>query len=54
MKIITRKEALNNLTYFIGKDLFKLAEEFKITTFVNGKQNKGWKGLLLELSLIHI
>jgi DNA mismatch repair protein MutH len=48
MKIITRATAIKNLKKYIGKDLRKLALEHKITTYETGKQNKGWKGLVLE------
>jgi DNA mismatch repair protein MutH len=48
MKIITRVKAIKNLKKYIGKDLRKLALQYKITTFETGKQNKGWKGLVLE------
>ena len=48
MKIITKKDAFENLKKYIGKDLRSLALEYKITTFETGKQNKGWKGLILE------
>lgn len=48
MKIITRAVAMSNLKKYIGQDLRKLALEFEITTYETGKQNKGWKGLILE------
>ena len=48
MKIITRTNAIKNLKNNVGKDLRKLALDFKITTYETGKQNKGWKGLILE------
>lgn len=48
MKIITRQVAIDNLKKYIGKDLRKLALEYGITTYETGKQNKGWKGLILE------
>lgn len=48
MKIITRQIAISNLKKYIGKDLRKLAVEHGITTYETGKQNKGWKGLVLE------
>lgn len=48
MKIITRVTAIKNLKKYIGKDLRKLALQFDITTYETGKQNKGWKGLILE------
>lgn len=48
MKIITRAIAIRNLKKAIGKDLRKLALDYGITTYETGKQNKGWKGLVLE------
>jgi DNA mismatch repair protein MutH len=48
MKIITRQVAIDNLKKYIGKDLRSLALKYKITTYETGKQNKGWKGLILE------
>ena len=46
--MITKTIAVKKLDKLIGTDLLKKAEEFNITTFVNGKQNKGWKGMVLE------
>ena len=48
MKIITRAVAIKNLKKHIGQDLRALALEHGITTYETGKQNKGWKGLVLE------
>lgn len=48
MKIITRANAIENLKKYIGQDLRKLALQYGITTYETGKQNKGWKGLILE------
>ncbi len=48
MQIITRQIAIDNLKKYIGKDLRTLALQHGITTFETGKQNKGWKGLVLE------
>lgn len=48
MKIITRSVAVKNLRKHIGADLRALALEHGITTYETGKQNKGWKGLVLE------
>ncbi|MBU1092248.1 hypothetical protein KJ836_01060 [Patescibacteria group bacterium] len=48
MKIVTRATAIRNLRGHIGQDLRKLALEHGITTYETGKQNKGWKGLVLE------
>jgi len=36
------------LKKYIGQDLRKLALGYGITTYETGKQNKGWKGLVLE------
>ncbi len=46
--MITKTIAVDKLEKLIGTDLFKKAEEFNITTFIDGKQNKGWKGMVLE------
>jgi DNA mismatch repair protein MutH len=48
MKMITRTVAIRNLKKYLGQDLRKLALEHSITTYETGKQNKGWKGLVLE------
>ncbi len=48
MKIVTRATAIKNLKKDIGQELRKLALEHDITTYETGKQNKGWKGLVLE------
>ncbi|MDO8676563.1 MAG: MutH/Sau3AI family endonuclease [Candidatus Azambacteria bacterium] len=48
MRIITRAVAIKNLKKYIGQDLRKLALKHGITTYETGKQNKGWKGLVLE------
>lgn len=48
MKIITRTVAIENLKKYIGQDLKELALEHGITTYETGRQNKGWKGLVLE------
>ena len=46
--IITRTKAIQNLKTYIGQDLRELALQHNITTYETGKQNKGWKGLILE------
>lgn len=48
MEIITRAVAIKNLKKYIGEDLRELAKKYGITTYETGKQNKGWKGLILE------
>lgn len=46
--MVTRVIAIRNLEKFVGQDLATLSKEFGITTYKDGKQNKGWKGLTLE------
>lgn len=48
MKIVTRATAIKNLKKYIGKNLAEFAPQFEINPYLNGKQNKGWKGLILE------
>lgn len=48
MKIVTRATAIKNLKQYLGRDLAELAEQFGINPYKDGKQNKGWKGLVLE------
>lgn len=48
MKIVTRVTAIKNLRKYIGRDLADFSSQFVINSFKNGKQNKGWKGLVLE------
>jgi DNA mismatch repair protein MutH len=48
VKIVTRATAIANLTAYVGQDLRALAANHGITTFETGRQNKGWKGLILE------
>lgn len=46
--MVTRVIAVQNLEQYIGQDLGELSKQFGITTYLAGKQNKGWKGLTLE------
>jgi len=48
LTIISRKQAIENLKRYVGQDLAELAKSQGITTFETGRQNKGWKGLVLE------
>ena len=48
MTIVARKQAIENLKRYIGQDLAELTKLHGITTFETGRQNKGWKGLVLE------
>lgn len=47
--MVTRVIAIRNLEKYIGRDLSELAKKLGVTTYKEGKQNKGWKGLTLEL-----
>ena len=46
--MITRQTAIENLRKHLGSDLLPLAESLGISVVVNGKLNKGWKGMVLE------
>ena len=48
MEVVTREDAVKNLKQYIGIDLATLAPQFGINPFLEGRQNKGWKGLVLE------
>lgn len=48
MNIVTRAVAIQNLRKHLGIDLASFAKEYGITMYETGKQNKGWKGLVLE------
>lgn len=48
MQIVTKITAINNLKNHIGKDLDVLAQNYGITSYETGRQNKGWKGQVLE------
>lgn len=43
-----REEAVKKIQELIGKDLRKLADDYEITVFREGKKNKGWAGHVIE------
>jgi DNA mismatch repair protein MutH len=47
--MVTRIVAMQNLEKYLGQELEPYANAFGITTFIDGKQNKGWKGNTLEI-----
>jgi DNA mismatch repair protein MutH len=47
--MVTRIIAMQNLEKYVGQELEIHANLLGITTYVDGKQNKGWKGLTLEI-----
>lgn len=46
--MITRQTAIENLRKYLDKDLLLEAETLGINAIVNGRLNKGWKGIVLE------
>lgn len=43
-----RKDALQKLSLIKGQDLRKLAQDYEVTVFKDGKKNKGWAGHVIE------
>jgi len=43
-----RAEAVKKIQKIVGKDLRKLADDYGITVFREGKKNKGWAGHVIE------
>jgi len=46
--MITRQTAIENLRKYLDRDLLVEAEVLGINAIVNGRLNKGWKGIVLE------
>jgi len=42
------KEAVRRINSLAGKDLRAMADEYKIPVWKNGRENKGWAGLVIE------
>lgn len=45
---LDRREAVRRISLLAGKDLRALADEYKIPVWKNGRENKGWAGLVIE------
>jgi DNA mismatch repair protein MutH len=45
---LTRREAVRRINLLAGKDLRAMADEYKIQVWKNGRENKGWAGLVIE------
>jgi len=45
---VSRKEAVRRINSLAGKDLRAMADAYKILVWKNGRQNKGWAGLVIE------
>ena len=45
---LDRREAVRRINLLAGKDLRVLADGYKIPVWKNGRENKGWAGLVIE------
>ena len=45
---LDRKEAIRRINLLVGKDLRAMANEYKISVWDNGHENKGWAGQVIE------
>jgi len=45
---LNRKEAIRRINQLVGKDLRAIADDYKIPVWKNGRENKGWAGLVIE------
>jgi len=45
---LDRKAALRRINLLAGKDLRSMADEYGIPVWKNGRENKGWAGLVIE------
>ena len=45
---LNRHEAVRRINSLAGKDLRPMADEYKIPVWRNGRENKGWAGLVIE------
>jgi len=48
---VERTEAVIKLRKLVGKKLHKLAKQYGVTVYRNGKVNKGWAGHVFERHL---
>jgi len=45
---LNRREAVRRINLLAGKDLRPMADDYKIPVWKNGRENKGWAGLVIE------
>jgi DNA mismatch repair protein MutH len=45
---LNRRDAVRRINSLAGKDLRAMADEYKIPVWKNGRENKGWAGLVIE------
>src|SRR5436190_23160878 len=48
---LDRKAAVQRINLLAGKDLRPMADEYGISVWKNGHENKGWAGLVIECYL---
>jgi len=46
-----RDEAVKRIQQLVGRDLRKLADQYDVTVFRDGRKNKGWAGHVIERAL---
>jgi DNA mismatch repair protein MutH len=45
---LNRPEAVRRINSLAGRDLRAMADEYRISVWKNGRENKGWAGLVIE------
>src|SRR5467141_1299494 len=45
---LDRKDAVRRINQLAGKDLRPMADEYRIPVWKDGRENKGWAGLVIE------
>jgi DNA mismatch repair protein MutH len=45
---LNRRDAVRRINSLAGRDLRAMADEYKIPVWKNGRENKGWAGLVIE------
>ena len=45
---LNRKQAIRRINELAGKDLRPMADDYRIPVWKNGRENKGWAGLVIE------
>jgi DNA mismatch repair protein MutH len=47
-QVLERREAVRRINLLAGKDLRPMADQYGIPVWKNGRENKGWAGLVIE------
>src|ERR1041385_5990741 len=45
---LNRREGVRRINLLAGQDLRAMADDYKIPVWKNGRENKGWAGLVIE------